>query len=198
MINLLSIEEKRDIQAARLNVQLLKYMVMVVGGIAFLGIIFLVGYFITSGERRVAEDELAIQKQEAEKYSQVEKEATEFAKNLTIAKSILANEIVYSELMMSIASSLPQGAILSDFVVDNTSLATNNKPITLNTEVDSFETALRMKSSLEDNPLLEHVNIVFIEEKPRVDGQPPPRYPYESQINVSVTPGSYISLGGNQ
>ena len=186
MINLLSVEAKQEFRAARLNVVLARSCGLIFTAILFLAIVFGVGYFITSIERTTAETELTDNKQQATAYSKTQQEAESFAKNLSIAKTILGGEVSYSSLLISIASSLPKETILSDFIVDNAGL-TSGKPIVLNAESKSYASALQLKTSLEASPVFEQVNIANIEKKPNAPGQPDPTYPFVVHVNATVS-----------
>lgn len=186
MINLLSYEAKQEFRAARLNVVLLRYGGLIFSAIVFLAIVFGVGYFITSIERAAAQTELENNKNEAAAYAKTQQEAESFAKNLTIAKTILNNEIDYSAVLIKLSENLPSGTILSDFTVDNAALK-SGKPIVLNAEAKSYTLALQLKSSLEASPLFEQVNIGSIEKKPNAPGQPDPTYPYIVRVNVTIS-----------
>jgi Tfp pilus assembly protein PilN len=197
MINLLSAQAKTDIRAGRLNVALTRYAIMILGSILFLVVIFGVGFAITTTEKAAAEAELETQKQEAQEYQAVLKESESFAKNLTIAKTIINNEIVYSQLLMSIAKFMPKDTVLSVLALDNT-LLKSGKPIPISAEAKTYEAALKIKSSLEESPILESVNIVKIEEKPNAAGQEQVAYPLDVDVNVSITKNSLLSAGASR
>lgn len=197
MINLLSAQTKQDIRAGRLNVELTRYAMMIVASILFLGIIFGIGFAITSTEKAAAEAELERQKKEAEAYSSVLKQSESFAKNLTTAKTIITNEIVYSRVLLSMAEVMPKDTVLSVLALDNT-LLKSGKPIPITAEAKTYEAALKIKSSLEQSPILEAVNIVKIEEKPSAAGQPSVVYPLDVDVNVSITKNSLQNSGAAQ
>lgn len=160
MINLLPDETKRNYRAARLNVILRRYVIVLIWALLFMGASFGVGYFVTTQDREVAQQELDRFRQEASKYEKVKKDSADFAKNLATTKSILSSEIIFSELIVDISKTLPKGAILSNLTIGAENLGDD---ITLSARtVDANETPLRLKQSLEESPLFEKVSIMNI------------------------------------
>jgi Tfp pilus assembly protein PilN len=163
MINLLPIESQRYYRAARLNLLLRMYLVIL--GLLLLSVvgIFGTGYYLTVHERAIAEQELQQQQSETASYASVRSEAKDFASNLKIAKSILSQETLYSDMIVQIAQTLPSSAVLTSLSLDATSF---QKPVTVSARVKAKTDALVLKSTLENSSLFEDVSLSNITETP--------------------------------
>ncbi len=159
MINLLPVETKRQIGAARANTVLMRYLVFIGISSLLMVAIFGGGLYITLNEKKLAAKDLDTLKQSNSQYSPIQKQAEEFSANLGTAKSILSNEIIFSELTTNIAKALPVGTVLT-----NLTILTDNvgQPITLNARTKDEEGALRLKNALETSPVFEKVSISSI------------------------------------
>jgi hypothetical protein len=112
MINLLSVESKRELRAARHNVTLRQYVftILILGGLITAS--YAVGYVMLMNQENASKQQLAQFKPQREQYAKTIEEATTYNDNLTIAKSILENEILFSNFMTTIAKTMPQGVTL--------------------------------------------------------------------------------------
>lgn len=160
MINLLPLEMQRGNRAARLNLKLRSYIFILLATlIAVLGI-YGAGYYLTLQNRSTAEAQLQQHEQETARFADVRKEAKTFADNLKIAKSILSQETLYSDLIVRIAQVLPHNAVLTTLTLDPTSFGP--KPITISGRVKTETDALIVKSSLEASSLFEDVRLTNV------------------------------------
>lgn len=160
MINLLDVETKRNIRAARLNIVLRRYVWAIIATFLFMALCFGVGYYVTLKDRDSAQRQLDVSKQEVARYAKVQKESAEFARNLTTAKAVLSSEIVFSDLVVNIAKTLPEGAVLSSLTIGAENIGSETS-ITART-VDDNETPLKLKQALEDSPIFDNVSIANI------------------------------------
>ena len=160
MINLLPPQTKKQIRAARLNVILLRYCVVLIISSVFLVGIFGVGFYITDIDNQAALAKQQESQKDISKYASVKAEAEAFSGNLAIAKTILSSEVIFSKLVTDIASTLPEGVILS-----NLSLAANTlgSPLSISAKTTSNAKAIELKDKLESSPLFEKVNIANIQ-----------------------------------
>ena len=193
MINLLDTETQRHYRAARLNLKLRGYLTLLLITLVLIVALFGFGVFLTRSERAIAERELAQGEQSVARYASVKKEAEDFSANLKIAKAILSQEVLYSDMMVQIARTLPSSAVLSSLVLDQ---ATLQKPITLAARVKTKEDSVILKNTLEDSPLFERVNLNSINEQPVFPGTKgiPRTYPVVVTLSMNVTKGKPGSL----
>ncbi|PLS80598.1 hypothetical protein CYG49_05010 [Candidatus Saccharibacteria bacterium] len=179
MINLLPDETKKHIRAARMNVILQRYLVLV--GIVFVLVVlvFAAGYYITIRERMTAKRELESYTQDGTKFATVDKESKQFAKNLTTAKDILSAEIVFSDLIFDITKTLPSGTILTTL---NLSTEVESNQMTISARTKTTDGPLKLKAALEESELFKDVSILSII-------NPDPSRQVESQIERTYPTG---------
>ena len=192
MINLLSPERKRDIRAARVNVMLVRYCVMLM----FLGVlvsaVYATGFWIVSNDEKATDARLASLASQTQVYTKVENQADTFRNNLAIAKSILSKETSYSDFLITLARDIPAGAVLTSLTVGDSSTATASAPksttINIQARTTSYAKILELKNNLEQSPLFENVNIVSAatQETTNPTGAEA-HYPYTTTLNVKLS-----------
>jgi Tfp pilus assembly protein PilN len=167
MINLLPTESQHRNHAAHLNLMLRTYIIVLFGVLLVVLGIFGLGFYLTMQDRSVAEQQLQSNQQETASYQKVRNEAKTFAGNLKIAKSILSQETLYSDLVAQIAQTLPSSAVLSSLTLDSTS---TQKPMLMTARVKTKSDALVLKNTLETSPLFEDVNLASVTDPPASEG----------------------------
>lgn len=170
MINLLPTETQALNRAAHLNLKLRNYIFILFGVLLIVLAIFGMGFYSTMQNRSAAEAELQTNQQETVAFQKVRNEAKSFADNLKIAKSILSQETLYSDLITQIAQTLPSSAVLSSLTLDSTS---TQKPMLMTARVKTKSDALVLKNTLESSPLFEDVSLASVADPPASNGTAP-------------------------
>lgn len=187
MVNLLPPETKRQIRAARMNVILYRYCVLIVLTATLLGGVFGLGFWATMNDRQTADSAKADTQTAAAPYAKTKTAAENFARDLATAKTILGSNVSFSKLVLDIAAVVPQGVILN-----NLSLGTNAKPdtpIDLSGRTTTYAAAVNLKNSLEASPIFEQVSITNISQSD-VTGQTSDlvrRYPFAVGVRAKRT-----------
>ena len=177
MINLLPIEEKRQLQAARTNTLLIRYNIALLAAVAFLGIAMAIVYFYLGAAKASAEQIISENRARASEYSNVASQAEVFRSNLAIAKQILGNEITYSKVILAIAHLMPSETVLEKLSLDSETFGT---PTVLVANAKSYQSALILKDSFQKSSLFSDVHFQSITAD---TGQS--SYPYA--VNLVVT-----------
>jgi Tfp pilus assembly protein PilN len=186
MINIISPDQKRLIRAARINVVLVRYAIMLISLALIIGMIYSVGFWLVHNEEAAIKEKLASQSQQSKAYDDVEKKAQDFRKNLSVAKSILSKETSYSTFLTTLASSLPDGTIIVNLSLGG---ATTQQGLNIDSRAASYAKILELKSSLEASELFENVSIVSAsrpDDISTLDGLEK-KYPYEASFNVKLS-----------
>lgn len=197
MINLLSNEQKRDIRAARINVTLLRYAIMLVILALVIGVIYGLGFWLVEQDKRAMNVKLQSQGEQSKTFSDVEQEADNFRQNLLIAKQILSKETSYSTFLTTLAKDMPSGSLLTNFSIGGSQAAVvAQKGMTLDARTTSYAKVLELKASLEKSTLFENVNIVSASRPSDITILTglSAKYPYEVSLNVKL---STPSAGGD-
>lgn len=181
MINLLPDAYKVEIRAGRVNVLLVRYIFLMLGGVILISGL-LVGMYITlnvsagNASNRLKENEAR-----ERNFAQTKKEAEAFRSDLTIAKSILDHDVRYSNLIYKISSAVPKGVILDSLNVDSQSLGAS---IVLNASATSYDNALALKHKFETRTDL-FSDVHFQDVSYNKDGGNPP-YLYQTSLSVVI------------
>lgn len=187
MINIISPEQKREIRAARINVILVRYAIMLVSLAVLIVLIYGLGFWLVGQEKQAVNDKLLSQTEQSKAYDAVEKEAETFRQNLTIAKSILSKETSYSTFLTTLANDLPSGTVLVNLSLGGTTTA--QKGLNLDTRASSYAKVLELKNDLEQSTLFENVSIVSASRPDDIGTLTglEAKYPYEASFNVKLS-----------
>lgn len=155
MINLLPDDTKKDIRAARANVTLLNYMLILGLGVAFLALICAGVYILLGNMKSDAERLISASESKTSAYSSVEAQASSLRASLSSAKTILDDEVVYTKIITGIAALIPDGVVLDSLMLSPT---TFDAPITLQFFAKTTEGALALKDKIQSSPLFSNVS----------------------------------------
>lgn len=179
MINLLPFEEKRQIQAARTNVLLLRYALLTLGAMVLTGLMVGAGFVIMSTSKAEAEKKIALNATKESSYNSVKADAQTFRTNLSTAKTILDKEVNYTKVVIAIAQTLPAGIVLDNLDLDANTFGT---PFVLSAKAKSYDDGLALKSALEKSTIFSNVSLQGMTLASSSDDA----YPVSVQLNVTI------------
>lgn len=156
MINLLPDETKKDLRAARSNVVLLNYLMILVLGIAFLALICVGVYFILTSTKANAERLISENTSKDTSQGALQAQSTALRQSLNDAKTVLDGEIVYSKFFANLAGLMPAGVVLDNLSI---SPATFDTATTLQFFAKTNEAALELKSKFEASSFFSDVSL---------------------------------------
>lgn len=159
MINLLPPETKKQIRAARMNVILVNYCLLITVTAVLLAAVFAIGFWADINDEQLAKNAKESSTSAAAAYAATRKQAEDFAKDLATAKIILSGNVSFSQLILDISSVVPSGVILNNLSLGTSS---QNVPIDISGHARSADAAIALKNSLDASPIFENVNIVNI------------------------------------
>ncbi len=181
MINLLSQDQKSEIRAGRVNVILLRYVILSGVAIAFLCLCIGFAYFILFASESSAKATIADNQQKSKAYEKTQKEAAEFKANLAAAKKILAARVDYTDLIIKVGQSMPPGTVLVSMTLDPVQ---NGKPVNMTAKSKSTESAVALKDSLIKSGLFSDVHFNSITNSAVEGNDKPSEYPYSIDLSV--------------
>lgn len=149
MINLLPYEEKRQIQAARANTILLRYIILLAVTILFLAGTFGMYYNALSIIQSAAQKRTEINQAKASAYNTAKAQAASLTASLSSAQTVLSQQICYTNILTSIANVTPSGVILSGLNLSPTTLGTAT---TVTAYATSSAAALAMQTAYKNAP----------------------------------------------
>ena len=194
MINLLSPVQKEEIKAARLNVQLRKFVLL--SGFVAIAIlaVYGVGFYFVMSEKDRAQQQLSQDESAVIRYQSVQRDAKAYKTNLTIANKVLTSGQSYSTFLTSVAQALPSGSILTDLTMNDLggstiATAAGAGAITLHARTTSYGGALQVKDSLEASDVFENVSITDVK-RAEVTAESTAlekKYPFTLNVSVAIT-----------
>lgn len=178
MINLLPDTSKSEIQAARTNITLLNYMLILGLGIVFLGFISVAVYFVLIGTKNGAEALITENTSKTTAYGSVQAQADSLRAGLSSAKSLLDKETVYTKVLTGIASAMPSGTVLQSIALTPAAFDT---PMTLQFYAKSTDDILKLKESFQASPLFTNVSFQSLSTSTGASG-----YPVSASIGLTI------------
>jgi Tfp pilus assembly protein PilN len=171
MINLMPDEAKKELRAARVNVLLVRYM-----GVIFLAFLFLVfilfgSYVLLNQTRDSSQKLIDANDTKAEVYQSTKSQVEALSSQLSEAKGILDQEILYSNVLVNFASQMPAGTI-----IDKLSLSTdsfNGTPLTLKVYAKTTNDAVTLRDRFQSSSFFKDVSFQAISESSAgIEGYP--------------------------
>lgn len=179
MINLLPINDRRDLGAARANTLLVRYLMLFLVIIAIIASIFGFAYFSLETSYDLETEKKSKNDSEFAKLASKQQQITAFQNNLATSKQILDNKIDYTGAILKIASSIPSNVVLSELTLSKESFA---GPLTLSALAKTNEAATGLKTRLEDSIFYSEVHYSSITYEPGSSEE----YAYRISINVTL------------
>lgn len=146
MINLMSPEAKRQINAAHTNSILVKYVIALPIIILVIMLEIAALYIVLMAGQNVDKQTMEENSQKAAEYSKVKSEAETFKSNLAVAKYILDTQAPYTAILSSISAEIPGGAGIQSITIDPN---TFGSPTQMQLRVSSHEQAIEVKNKLQ-------------------------------------------------
>ena len=177
MINLLPPEEKRQLHAARSNTLLVRYNILLLGVVAFMGIAVAVTYVYLTTAQQNAKQTISNNNAKVGQYATVNDQAALFRQNLATAKQILDNEVTYSKAVLEIAQLIPSGVVLDTLTLDSQTFGTET---TLTAQARGYANAIALKDSFSKSTLFTNVHFQSITSSSTQSD-------YPVTVNLSIT-----------
>lgn len=159
MINLLPVDEKRQLRAARSNTLLIRYNFFLLGVVAFLGIATTITYVYLTTAKANAEQTITESRAKVGNFAAVQAQADTFRSNLTTAKQILDQEVAYTKVILEIAQLLPSGVVLKQLNLDAKTFGTET---VLAAHAKSYDNAIALKEAFEKSTIFSNVHFQSI------------------------------------
>ncbi len=183
MINLLSQQSRRELAAARRNIILRQYIFATL--LLCIGVtgVFVVGYVLLYNQANAYRQDAARYAPMRESYGDVIKEASDYSKNLATAKAIFDNEFIFSDLLTTLAHTLPKNTILSGINIRTVELS---KPIELTCNTKSYSDAEALKKAFQGSRFFKDTKLRSITKMP--EGA----YPYTVALITTLDKTAYM------
>lgn len=177
MINLLPTEHKKQIRAARVNVVLVRYNVLIIASAIFLASATGFAYFFLVNSKQLAENTIQENASKEGSYAEIKTKADAFKSELASAKSILDSQTSYAKAALAISRLLPEGTSIDKLEINEQSFAT---PLLLTVNIRDEQAAAQLLKSFSSSPLFSNVA------KGKISigtGQ----YPYAMELTITMS-----------
>lgn len=161
MINLLPSNYRQNITYARYNTKLLKWSLSLLGSIAGVAVIVVVGLFYIhqstiSYSAQLAQTKQAVKTQQVAKTQQ---KIQDISSSLKLVIQVLSREVLFSKLLKQIGSAIPANASLTDLKIGEV-----KGGIDLTAIASDYNTATQVQVNLQDpaNKIFNKADIVSI------------------------------------
>ncbi len=178
MINLLPADSKKEIRAARSNVTLINYLLLLGFGLVFLIVISVGVYVVLINTQASAEKLIDASRSKGASYSSVEAQSTALKAGLTNAKTILNEEVVYTKIITGIAALIPSGVVLDSLNLNPTTIGA---PTSLKFFAKSTTDALKLKDNFQSSSLFSSVSFEGLS-----SGAQGGDYPVTATLNLTI------------
>ncbi len=156
MINLLPLENRKQIKASFYNVVLGKMILIFLGATLVIGAIFGLSYITLSEEEKSLAKQVQSVNDKSSVFNEVKKESDEIARNLKSAKSIFDEQKHYSVFLADLAKSLPEDVAISNVTIGPNLL---KSPTIVKIKTVNDEKVIETKRKMEESDLIELISI---------------------------------------
>ena len=179
MINLLPPDAKQSLSYARKNTLLLKWMVALAVAIVGVFVIILFGQIYIAQATNRLESEIAQSEENLRERNidEVQSRVSEISNSLNLVVDVLSEQILFSDLIRSVGSVIPEGAVLTGLTINQI-----EGGIDLSADATDYDTATQVQVNLEDptNEIFTKADIINV----RCENSPAEDVIYPCQINL--------------
>jgi len=171
MINLLPVDKKAEIRAARTNLILVRYIFILLLGIAFvLGSMYvtrtILGLTEDSSEKTIASNDV-----KAGVYSSTQAQVDALSASLSSTKVLLDSEVRYSKVFVNIAQLMPPNTVFGKLELNSGSFG--NTPTSVKVYAKTSADAVALRENFEKSSMFSGVSFqTILESGSGIDGYP--------------------------
>lgn len=170
MINLISRTHKEDIRAARTNVVLVRYTLIVLLAAGFIFGVLYTSYGVLQATKANAEALISSNDTKADVYSTTQQQVSALSIQLNDAKLILDQEVRYSKLIVNVGQLMPEGTLLDSLPIDSALIG--GTPIQVKAYAKKSGDAVILQERFKASALFSEVSIQATNETGGIEGYP--------------------------
>ena len=183
MINLMPDEQKRQLKAARLNVSILNYFLILLGAAAFLLLVLYGSGALLRQTEESARQLIDANDTKADVFNSTQTQITELSTKLNDAKSVLDTQRSYSNILQTIGKGMTQGTVIDELPLTPAAIA--GEPFVATVYATTSTATVELQESLERTGIFTSVAISSITDSNIVSG-----YPVTASMTLSLKPGT--------
>ena len=148
--------DKVEIRAARVNIVLARYIFVILIAFAFLVLLLAGSYLVLTQTKNSAQQLIDGNATKAAVFSSTKAQIETLSSSLSETKTILDQEVLYSNILTHIGQQMPEGTILDKITLDAASFT--GTPITLKVYAKTNEATVALRQKFQSTPLFSNVN----------------------------------------
>lgn len=156
MINLMPDNDKKELRAARVNTVLVRYIFIIVLAFLFLVMLLAGSYLLLGQTKQSALQLIDANETKAAVYSSTKTQVDALSSSLTETRSILNQEVLYSNVLMNIGQQMPAGTVLEKVSLTATSFS--GSPMTLKAYAKTSDAAVTLRQNFQTSQIFSNVN----------------------------------------
>lgn len=180
MINLMPDDVKKEIRSARLNVILGRYIIVILFAFGFLVLLLAGSYIVLTQSKENAQRLTSTNGTKADVYSTTKAQVDALSSGLSETKTILNQEVLYSNVLMNIGQQMPAGTVLASITLNTASFA--GTPVTLKAYAKTTDDAVALRGKFQSTPIFTNVNFASVSDSTGIDG-----YPVGVSMTLTIT-----------
>lgn len=180
MINLMPDNAKQEIRSARLNVVLGRYIIVILFAFGFLVLLLAGSYIVLTQTKQSAQRLIDANGTKADVYSTTKAQVEALSSSLSQTKTILDQEVLYSNVLMNIGQQMPAGTVLSSIALNTASFT--GTPVTLKAYAKTTDDAVALREKFQSSPIFTNVNFDSVSDSAGING-----YPVGVSMTLTVT-----------
>ena len=181
MINLMPDDAKVQLRAARTNVALLRYILIIFLAVAFLVLILFGSVFLLNLGKASSQQLIDSNNVKAEVYNSTKSQVDALSASLSEAKGILDQEVLYSHVLTNFAQQMPTGTVINKLTLNAASFGTT--PMTIQVYAKTTNDAVALRDKFQSSPFFTKVSFQNISDSNGgIDG-----YPVSAMMTLSLT-----------
>ncbi|HEY8886729.1 MAG TPA: PilN domain-containing protein [Candidatus Microsaccharimonas sp.] len=171
---------KKEIRSARLNVILGRYIIVILFAFGFLMLLLAGSYLVLTQTKDSAQRIINANSTKADVYSATKAQVQALSTSLSETKTILDQEVLYSNVLMNIGQQMPTGTVLSSITLNSASFA--GTPVTLKAYAKTTDDAVALRQKFQSSPIFTNVNFDSVSDAAGISG-----YPVGVSMTLTVT-----------
>jgi len=181
MINLMPDDAKIQLRAARTNVALIRYIIVIFFAVAFLALILFGSLFLLNLQKSSSQQLIDANNVRADVYSSTKSQVDGLSSSLSEAKGILDQEVLYSNVLVNFAGQMPAGTVIDKITLNAASFGTT--PMTIQVYAKTTADAVALRDKFQSSPYFSKVSFQNISDS--TGGIP--GYPVSAMMTLSLT-----------
>lgn len=181
MINLMPDEMKTELRAARINVVLARYIFVILLAFAFLALLLAGSYVVLAQTKASAEQLVDANDSKAAVFSATKAQVDALSASLAQTKTILNQEVLYSNVLVNIGQQMPAGTVLDSITLDSASFT--GTPLKLKAYAKTTDAAVSLRERFQASPIFSGVNFESVSDT----GGGISGYPVSVSMTLTVT-----------